>query len=98
MKASCRCGTKAPKPALKRRILGAAGWTIPGLVLALMPKCPACLAAYVAIATGIGISFSAASFLRILLIVLCVAALSWLAAKRIWQSFPLYQGKRAVTR
>jgi hypothetical protein len=55
-------------------------------VLAIMPKCPACLAAYVAIATGLAVSATAAAYLRSTLVILCVSSLSYLAARRLWRS------------
>ena len=65
----------------------AAGWVIPGLGLALMPKCPMCVAAYVAALTGIGISFPMAAGIRWGLIALCVAALAFVAGRQIKSLF-----------
>jgi hypothetical protein len=60
----------------------AAGWIVPGVGLALIPKCPACVAAYVAALTGIGISWSAAANLRWLMVILCTTTLLFVAARQ----------------
>jgi hypothetical protein len=60
-----------------------AGWVVPGATLALLPKCPACVAAYVALATGVGISLPTAAYLRISLIAASVILLTLVALRRV---------------
>ena len=73
----CRCGSDSNT----RRIVDLAGWIFPSVILALIPKCPMCLAAYVALWTGIGLSVSAAIYLRASLVVLCVGLLLYLVVR-----------------
>jgi hypothetical protein len=68
---------KAHPPSVARRRYAWAKCSLPTLILALLPKCPACFAAYVALGTGISLSVAAASVLRTLLMGACVVTLVW---------------------
>jgi hypothetical protein len=82
VKARAGDDARPPVSALRRggRI---AGWIVPTALLALVPKCPACVASYVALATGIGISLPAATWLRTMLVALCLASLAFVVARRL---------------
>ena len=74
------CEAETPPP---RRGLRIAGTVIPAAVLVLLPKCPACIVAYIALGTGIGVTLSTAAHLRTLLLVVCVACLAYVAARHV---------------
>ena len=79
-----RAGANARRSASRLRRGGElAGWIIPSATLALLPKCPICVAAYVALATGIGISLPTATYLRAMLAASCVASLVFVAGRRL---------------
>jgi hypothetical protein len=48
-----------------------------------MPKCPACLAAYIAVATGVGISMPVAAAMRWAILAASIALLAFLAVRRL---------------
>ncbi|MBX3380649.1 MAG: hypothetical protein KF805_11195 [Phycisphaeraceae bacterium] len=64
-----------------RHVVAFIEWALPITTLALVPKCPGCVAAYVLLFTGLGISFEAAAATRWTLIGLCVAALGYVLVK-----------------
>jgi hypothetical protein len=89
MKTNHCCENSRPAT-FARRFIEVAGWIVPSTILALIPKCPACLAAYIALWSGIGLSLSAAVYLRTSLLVLCAGLILFLAvwnARRLIHKF-----------
>lgn len=83
---ACRRIAASPQPAapvrkLARRSRGAAAWALPSVALALVPKCPMCIAAYLALGGGLGISLGTAAHLRTALLWLCWGVLALLTVR-----------------
>jgi hypothetical protein len=83
MSACCETAMKRKTPTWTPRVREMFAWVLPGALLALVPKCPACLAAYVTLGTGLGLSLSTATYLRWVLLLVCVASWLLLIVKRL---------------
>ena len=81
---SC-CDLRAPTRLT--RVVGFFSWIAPGAVLALMPKCPACFAAYIALGTGISVSAPVADNLMLVLLAISTAVLGIAALRFFAVSF-----------
>lgn len=73
---------------LRSRISSVVKWALPITTLALVPKCPACIAGYALMFTGIGVSLSTADAIRVSLISGCIGAIVILlfrtTTRRLW--------------
>ncbi|GEP45310.1 hypothetical protein [Brevifollis gellanilyticus] len=79
MSAPCHCSREKTARAVKN----GAGWIIPGVVLALMPKCPLCLAAWISLLLGIGVTTSTATALHGGVILLCVVLVTFFLVRQL---------------
>lgn len=77
------CCRPSPRAKARRAALGVGGWLAPGALLALTPKCPMCLAAYIAVGTGLAIPLKIAASLRTGLLAIALAVLAYSA----WRAF-----------
>lgn len=81
-----RTGVSGPRRGTRTgRLLEIVRWIVPSAILALLPKCPACLAAYIAMGSGMGISVVAAGYVRAGLIGLSAVALGYFVVRLGWQ-------------
>lgn len=72
-----------PAGSKARRAKDAGEWGVPALVLFLLPKCPMCVAAYVATFTGIGLSIEAATWVRDFMVAVSVLAVTVLVIRML---------------
>jgi hypothetical protein len=68
-------GISAPSSRVRRSSLAFTRLSLPALVLVFLPKCPACLAAYLALGTGVSLSVTTSAYLRMMLMLICIAAI-----------------------
>jgi hypothetical protein len=79
---ACRNAASGQKiPIWARRLREISSWILPGAILALMPKCPVCLATYLALFTGVSLSISTAGYLRWAMLLVCFASLLFLVVQ-----------------
>lgn|GEM_PF-1396662 len=82
------CCEIAPKTSRLRRSLDASGYVVPSAILVLLPKCPACIVAYLAMGAGIGVTMTTAAALRVILLTLCVACLAFVTVRLARRNIP----------
>jgi hypothetical protein len=75
-----RCCPGEPASRLRKSV-DASGSVLSAAVLVLLPKCPACLAAYLAAGAGVGVTLTTASHLRTALLVLSLACLTYVVGR-----------------
>ena len=80
---SACCDHAGGRTTWMRRVRGIFAWGLPSLTLLFIPKCPACLVAGVMLWTGIGLSLTAAAWLRWMLLILCIGTLLTLILIRL---------------
>jgi hypothetical protein len=88
MSGCCQAATQktstGPKTAsFVGRVREMLAWAVPSVILLLVPKCPVCLAAHVALWTGLGLSLSTATWLRWGMLFVCVGSLIFLVVRRL---------------
>ena len=83
----CACSAKVSAenktPKKKRSIGDSIKLGLTALAFAAIPKCPVCLAGYIALGTGIGLSITTATYLRTGLIIACIVSFAYFIIKHV---------------
>lgn len=80
----CRCSRRSTPVPLRRTEILAGGMSV--LIWMLLPKCPVCLAAYVALWTGLGLTVTQAVAVRWILMAVTSALICYTTVKLIVKS------------
>lgn len=89
MSTCCDAVSHRQQPTWARRGRELVAWALPSAGLVL-PKCPACLAAYLALWTGLGLSLSTATYLRWAMLFVCIGALLFLILSRLGRTATIF--------
>ncbi len=77
-----KLGNSKRHPGLLRRGWRSIQWLFPATLLVLIPKCPLCMVAYIALFTGgVGITVSTARWIQVLMLVFCLTSLGYFAVR-----------------
>jgi hypothetical protein len=76
-----KAGSGGGRAGFFRRAWGMIEWLFPAVMMVLIPKCPLCVAADIALFSGIGVSVTTARWIQILMLGLCVTSLTYLAIR-----------------
>ncbi|MGA7234854.1 MAG: hypothetical protein WBY44_04200 [Bryobacteraceae bacterium] len=90
----CMGGPASRRPV--RRLFSGAGSILPGAALALLPKCPLCLAAWLTAMTGIGFSAAGAAWVSGIAVLFGVAGVTLAVAPMI-RGGGIYSFRRATS-
>ena len=80
-----------------RELASIMSWFLPSALLLMVPKCPLCIVAYIGIVSGIGISVSTATGLRILLVSGCLCLLVYALVRALHRLRSVTVWPRAIT-
>ncbi len=78
------CGGEGRPRLLARRVKDAAAAVLPGAGLALLPKCPLCVAAWLTVATGVSVPSASIPWLKGGVMLAWVAVLGAMFWRRVY--------------
>ena len=75
--------SKQDKKQLRQGFTAYVKMAIPVFAFVIIPKCPVCLAGYIALLSGVSLSITTAGYLRIGLIIVCILSLTYFIIRHV---------------